>query len=380
MNNAYIDLGGTHRAQTAIETLATLKPLLKKLQITRVANVTGLDCIGIPVFIAIRPNAKHISVSQGKGMTLELAKASAIMESIEQWHAENIPPPAIQGAYGALKQFYPLVDPCLIAHSIYATDALQQWPLNWCEAIDVMTEEKILVPYEAVSLDSTNPTKAALLFQTSTNGLASGNTLEEAMIHAFCEVIERDAYFKWCLLSSTQKREYLVDNTTINSKLGQQLLALLSNAGINVKIWDITSDLGVPVFQCVLADETIARSTQVFAGKGCHLDKEIALARAITEAVQVRLTFITGSRDDVFPSYYKKPLLANNTIISGKHDYHTIPQPEYQHDFKKNIQQILQLFSRKDFKQILVLNHTREDVGIPVVHVVVPNLKMKIEA
>ena len=96
MNNNYHNLGGTIRAKKAGETYRRILPIAEKIGVTRVANVTGLDYLGIPVAIAIRPDSQHLSVSQGKGSSILLAKVSALMESIELWHAENLPPPGIK--------------------------------------------------------------------------------------------------------------------------------------------------------------------------------------------------------------------------------------------------------------------------------------------
>lgn len=74
---------GTHRRCPPEETLAAYGPMLPRFQITRLADITDLDCLGVPVFLAVRPNAKGLSVAQGKGLTRVAAKASAMMESIE---------------------------------------------------------------------------------------------------------------------------------------------------------------------------------------------------------------------------------------------------------------------------------------------------------
>lgn len=79
---------GTHRTISPSETLARMKPYLAPMGITRVANVTGLDTIGIPVFMACRPNSRSLAVSQGKGLDLDAARASAVMESVEGYRAE----------------------------------------------------------------------------------------------------------------------------------------------------------------------------------------------------------------------------------------------------------------------------------------------------
>src|SRR5919202_3278663 len=86
---------GTHRARFPEETWDIIEPKLTRFGITRIADVTGLDTIGIPVALGIRPLARSLSVSQGKGQTSTLAKVSAAMESIELWHAEHAYPPVI---------------------------------------------------------------------------------------------------------------------------------------------------------------------------------------------------------------------------------------------------------------------------------------------
>jgi ribosomal protein S12 methylthiotransferase accessory factor len=86
-------LAGTHRTRSPAETLAAYLPLAPQMGITRVANLTGLDQIGLPVYTAIRPNARSLATSEGKGLDDASAKASALMESIESWHAEHIRQP-----------------------------------------------------------------------------------------------------------------------------------------------------------------------------------------------------------------------------------------------------------------------------------------------
>src|SRR6478609_9891201 len=81
-------LPGTVRARSAEQTWEALAGHLPHYGITRVADLTGLDCIGLPVWTAIRPASRTLSTSQGKGATSLLAKLSAVMEGIELWHIE----------------------------------------------------------------------------------------------------------------------------------------------------------------------------------------------------------------------------------------------------------------------------------------------------
>jgi len=71
---------GTERTRSPAETVAIYRPVMEAVGITRLANVTGLDCVGIPVFMAVRPNARSLAVSQGKGVDADAVRASAMME------------------------------------------------------------------------------------------------------------------------------------------------------------------------------------------------------------------------------------------------------------------------------------------------------------
>src|SRR5713226_979938 len=83
---------GTHRTVDPADTLARIRPHAARMGITRLGNITGLDRIGIPVAVAVRPNSRSVSVSQGKGLDLPQAMASALMEACEGFHAEEIGP------------------------------------------------------------------------------------------------------------------------------------------------------------------------------------------------------------------------------------------------------------------------------------------------
>src|SRR5437764_407034 len=95
---------GTHRVVSPSETLERFMGKKESMGITRLCNITHLDNIGIPVVIAVRPASRSLSVSQGKGLTLEAAKASALMESIETYHAERIELPLRLASYRELSK------------------------------------------------------------------------------------------------------------------------------------------------------------------------------------------------------------------------------------------------------------------------------------
>src|SRR5918995_3479572 len=101
---------GTHRLVAPGATVERVAPLRARMGITRVANVTGLDRIGIPVVMVCRPNSRSIAVSQGKGLDLDAAKASGVMEAIELYHAERVELPLKLGSSRDLARTHRLID------------------------------------------------------------------------------------------------------------------------------------------------------------------------------------------------------------------------------------------------------------------------------
>ena len=180
MSNCYYPIGCSVRAEPPVRTLLKLQNQLLHFGITRVADITHLDVLGMPVFICIRPNAKHLSISQGKGCDMLSSTISAIMESIETYHVEN--PPAIDhvGSYHSLHQKLPVIDPMQFAQGVINKD-LKNKPLSWVKARNLRNHTNVFLPHALCDFDSTQVRHQASFFNVSSNGLASGNTMEEAL-------------------------------------------------------------------------------------------------------------------------------------------------------------------------------------------------------
>ncbi len=288
----------THRAKHPQETLAELAPLLGRFGITRVAVVTGLDRLGIPVVMVTRPLARNMSVTQGKGLTLAAAKVSGIMEAVEHYHAESIELPLRLATEESLPDS--TVKPSTLGarHAPSHEDA----SLLWLRGESLVDGAPVWVPYDAVHLDfrSPGPTGRASV-PPSSNGLASGNNVGEATCHALLELFERhltELFYELDLASQERRRLRL---SSVTAPLVLQLFEQLSTVGVELTVWDISGELGVPCFFCELLDREPDpfRGIPRARGIGCHTDKEVALLRAITEAAQSRLTLISGARDDI---------------------------------------------------------------------------------
>jgi len=291
------------RSSPAALTVERLRPHLASLGITRLARQTGLDRIGIPCFSAIRPAALTLSVSQGKGRDDAGAMASALMEAAEFAIAERLEVPSRIATASALRAEGEAI--CDTARLLPAEQSLPaDRPIQWLRGSIWPGGQPVWIPRDALTIgeDATDlPT-----ISRSTNGLASGNTPHEALFHAICELIERDATSLWSLLGddarlATEFTLDAIDDATAHA-LGQKIAA----AGLELRLFDQTTDLGVPCVMAIITERACgnARLFDIAAGYGCHPNGARAAIRAITEAAQTRITNIAGGRDDVEPEEY----------------------------------------------------------------------------
>ncbi len=289
---------GTHRAATLDETWTRFAPAAKRAGITRLADLTGLDTLGIPVWAAIRPLGRSLSTQQGKGLTPLAAKVSALMESLETWTAEHLELKTIRRSYRALGDR--AVDVRTLPRPRGRLDLGATW--SWVEGRDLATDTPVLVPIEAVTLDCVFAKPP--VFDVSSNGLASGNVLVEAILHGLCEVLERDAEAAW--RRSGGDRRLVLDSVPADGC--GDLVDRIVATGARVFIWDLGSTDLCTIGCAIVEDphEPSWRDLGCYQGFGAHLLPEIAIARALTEAAQTRLTYIAGARDDFFPADYAR--------------------------------------------------------------------------
>jgi len=375
---------GTHRLISPEETVARARPFLPEMGITRIANVTGLDRIGIPVVMVCRPNSRTLAVAQGKGLDLAAAKASGLMESIESYHAERITLPLVMGSYEELLPRYRLVDVMELPRPVWSRFH-SNVPLLWIEGYDLLQNEAVWLPYEIVH---TNYTLAMRVrsgnFVASSNGLASGNNLLEAISHGICEVVERDAAALSSLLGEAALAQTRIDLRTVADRGCREVLDQYERAGVDVVVWDITSNVGIPAFQCLIneREDNPVRRLYSAEGMGCHPVRPIALLRALTEAAQSRLTAISGSRDDIsreeFHHLRNPELLRLNralTLADGalRHfdDGPTFSGATFDEDVAWELERVRSV----GIRSVVVVNLTKQEFNLSVVRVVIPGLE-----
>jgi YcaO-like protein with predicted kinase domain len=383
---------GTRREVAPADTLRRIRPLLPRAGITRLADVTGLDWIGIPVYQAIRPNSRNLSVAQGKGLTRTQAKVSALMESLESFHAERIDYQSwLRASVSELRRqlgydpralsvvrepavLDPEYDP--FAPPIGTPTALRDdEPIDWVAATDLSTGASTWVPRQLCELDfSVEERLCRPLFRASSNGLASGNSRAEALVHGLCEVVERDSL--WHHPEARLDAQRNVDLATVDSRLAQQILRRFSRAGMQAQVVDISGPVELPCFEVYLSHP---ESTAIYHGSGCHPSRGTALLRALTEAAQSRLSHIAGSRDDfVRRTYAASALSSPASRASGA------PRRAFQRapglsprPMDATVGEIVRRIQAVTGVAPMAVDLTRPDFGIPVVFVVAPGLRLQ---
>ncbi|WP_437839891.1 YcaO-like family protein [Sorangium sp. So ce1153] len=369
---------GTHRALPPEQTLARHAPHLERMGITRIANITGLDHIGIPVYTAIRPAARSISTAQGKGIDHATARASAMMEAIESWHAEWIDLPLRWDTYESLRRRAAVADMTRLPRRPGAALRLDA-PQLWVSGVDLFRDAACWVPFDVVtSLYVASEQRSP--YAQSSIGLASGNEPVEAVVHALCEAIERDAEALWGAAGEVRQ----IDLSTVREPYLREVLGALERAEVGCFAFDITSGVGVPTFTALIMDPPSEglRVPGIHGGAGAHLDPAIALSRAITEAVQTRLTFIAGSRDDLFRAGYDEArdlavleaTWAACRAPAGRLAWPTAPARRHE-TFEQDLDVLLAALRAAGITQAVAVDLSKSELGIPVVRVVVPGLE-----
>jgi len=373
---------GTHRTEAPARTLARVKPHMAAMGITRIANLTGLDRLGIPVVGVFRPNSRSVAVAQGKGLHLDAAKASGLMEAVETFHAETVGAKRI-ASLEALRHTDRVID---ISRLPRVPDLAlpPEEPVPWVLAQDWASGAPLLVPYELVSTDYTLPLPAGTgYFQANTNGLASGNCTLEAVLHGLCELIERDATALWWRRSADAKAARTLDLAGVADAGCRWVLERYAEAGIKVSVWDTTTDVAVASFLCAVYGEDPPLPE---LGAGTHPCREIALLRALTEAAQARTTVISGSRDDLGRSTYaSEEASARLRQFRGLMDrpvagvaLDTVPTHESD-TIADDLDHVVARLAAVGLGEIAVVDLTKEEFGIPVVRVMVPGLEGLVE-
>ena len=386
---------GTHRVRDPKETIEINEKKLRTAGITRLTEITDLDRVKIPVFSAIRPTAQSggVSVYAGKGATREQAKASAMMEGFVRYSAERQDKDSERTFVDTYNNLINdpstsnnVLDPRdLLLPKNYGNENVANSRLEWIEAEDIISEETIYVPSNAVfhpyvPTREVSPSPIAI-FKGNTNGLASGNIIEESVLHGIFEVVERDA---WSIFELTKRNKREINQDTIENEIINELLDKFHSQGINIKLMDLTADLKITTI-AASADDTVLKDPALLTlGVGTHLNPEVAVIRALTEVAQSRATQIHGTREDTIradfmrKSGYERMKKMNRHYFQKEEETIDLKDIEDKssHSIKRDIETSIEEVQKAGFKQILYTDLTRDEIGINVSRVIIPKAEL----
>ena len=343
------------------------------------------------------------SKSAGKGSTPGQSEASALCEAIERYSG------AFHGDEIRQRKRYAEYAETAGPEAIHPNDVqlFSDWQLDHAEEINARGHPYNIVPARldpAAPLDwspvwsltrnrhrylptsmlygMTPEQRGQTGFWADSNGCAAGNTLEEAVLQGFFELVERDAVAIWWY---NRLRLPAVDLTSFGDDY-------LASAADNYRkfhrdMWvlDVTGDLGIPAF-VALSRRIDAEVEDIVYGAGAHTDPQIAALRAVCEMNQC-LTWVPrpgsgegryGVDDPMCLRWWKNARLADHPYLApapasaprGKRDY-AVPDTA---DVKEDVERCRALVEARGM-EFLVLDQTRPDIGMPVVRVIVPGMR-----
>jgi ribosomal protein S12 methylthiotransferase accessory factor len=327
--------------------------------------------------------------SFGKGSTAEQGEASALMEAIERYSGifqgdeiratrrftdfppgDAIPPNDILLFSDAqLHDQASTTDPdeAPPAPALFDRSARIEWSPVW----SLRDQRFKYVPTSLLYFFYRGP--GAIL--ADSNGCAAGNTLEEAIVQGFLELVERDAYAIWWY---NRLQRPAVDLGRLDDPYVRDLQRRLAATGRRLWVLDVTSDLGIPSFVTVLHWMQDSKENIEF-GSGAHFDSRIALLRALTELNQfLSIGLMGGGTGDKSSLDGSTPLRLRDHPFLTPSDVPAV-QPAFGSKFgdldaREQATACVRLAAQEGL-DVLVLDQTRPDIDVPVVRVIVPGLR-----
>ncbi|MFH8342825.1 YcaO-like family protein [Streptomyces sp. AM6-12] len=374
---AMMSCGTSHRSVGAEEAVARVWPLRNRLGISRVADLTPLDFLGIPVFSVTRPGARtgQITLCQGKGNGKTEALASALFEALER-HCGALPRP-LRSARPSELDAAGLVR---LDAADLGLPALPDEPMEWIGGTDARDGTDVLLPAAEVVFPYDTPPGHVRPVRPSTTGLASGATFAEAVLHALYEVVERDATSRY--LHGGPGR--LVGLDTITGTAETELLHKYARARVDTVVIDLTHTTVLPTFAVFLSDLNSAQAHLAVSGFGTHPNAGVALRRALTEAAQARATAIQGSREDldrVADVYRADPARQRSAFLrralvakaEGVTDFRELPDPPPR-STRATLRHVAARLAHGGYYRVVCTDLTVQEFGLPVAHVAVPGM------
>jgi YcaO-like protein with predicted kinase domain len=369
----------TYRSTSLNSTIRRILSFRSHFGITRISDITELDILGLPVVSVIRPGVDpaQITATQGKGLTIKSALASALMEAAERTAASSFKKITTDTAENLIKKNMRLLTPQMLGG-----EANNEAYLDWVKGTELYSQQDIYIPAADVMFPY-YPTKNAIRpFKPSTTGLAAGNTYLEAILSSINEVVERQATSKFLRTLTA----HLLDVNTVSCTIINKLLEKFRKANVDVLIVDLSYSSPLPVYYVSVLSNDARGIGITCAGQAAHLIPELALRRALLEAAQSRAVAIQGSREDLirhatdwqksFEHYKEKREQLKRHIEENFGFIPMSPVVNLTHNSSYDLtKKTLDRLSAHSYKKIIVSDLTEGSVKIPVTHVIIPGMR-----
>ncbi|MDP8216452.1 MAG: YcaO-like family protein [Candidatus Kaelpia imicola] len=291
--------------------------------------------------------------TNGKGHFKEQALASGIMEMVERYSCYK---------YLRSKNTFKIYSFEDLKHNTFQLKNIYS---NFIDDthVKILKNKEIKAAkirwYRGYSLDGRRtylPMSLIAYLLEGTNGMAAGNSLEEALLHAICEVIERHCL---SLIKINKLKTPLIDMSTINSSIAKELIKKMQLLKYPILVKDFSLGIGLPVIGVIRKVD----KTNCIITAGVATTREEALIRALLENSQ------TESKENYIKIHLAKYYFVNNKIISIK----DIPNVNNK-SMKLELEKIEKILNKQKMK-IFFIDTTDKILNIPSVIVYITGAK-----
>lgn len=363
------------------DTVSRFAPLLETAGMEPLEDITDMDGVGIPVYSVYREKTAKGSFGNynGKGRTPEQAMASAVMEAMERYSAEvRDCDELVYGTVSDAEENGPTIRPESLILPQASQSLCQFSQIAWTTGYDLIQGEEVWVP-ACAAFYPYYPDGDFQLFRFHTNGLASGNDIEEAILHALLEVVERDAW------SIAEYRDVPADDVTVEKdSVPGKLIEKFAERGIRIHLKNLTSDIGITTIGAAADDVRTKDPEMLTIGVGTHLDPNIAAVRALTEVAQSRSSHKHGVKVNAElrkatreMGYEKIKAINRMWYADGRKSVPLSSFEDRSTDYVlDDLEVVLGGLVSVGIDRAVIVDLTRDDVGVPTVRAIVPGLEI----
>ncbi len=388
---------GVPRTISPLETAKKLEPILDCFDVRSKKDIHRVDRCGVPAYVVKRTgeHGREDAFYKGKGYADIDARVSALMEAVERYSAERYDGEIVCGTFDQIRTKGTAVNPDDLGAPRVDDAYSKNCVVEWAQGYDLIQLCPTFAPLNLV-IHPFN--RGPEYFRAGSVGLASGNTMEEAISHALCEVIEHDALGVSNVYDPNSLRVVickpdgaideekdrdkpeditpgfafpLIDPSTFPAR-SSKLAKKINDAGLTFFVRNITTDIGIAAARCIVVEKNPEGAFYAFDGAGSHPDAEIALLRALSEGALSYSLSVWLRNNGLWPPF--DPLLMEPHDLYGFGSVCSFSDvPSYKHKtVDEDIRLILKKLKAVGLNQAVAVDLTKLEINFPTLRIIVP--------